>query len=687
MSLVNEIRKIPSVTRFFCGAYLVVSVPVMLESLSPDKIVFVKELVIQQFQVWRIFTSFFLGGKRYSLHLAYYGGLADNTVYEKVLDLVISSTSQNSNQLESQYYVGRVADYVWQTFLSGIGIIALNIPLQSFVHTRPFLLALTYLTSRLAPPGSQTSFFGLFNFPVLYLPFALIAFDLMMGGRAAAARSISGAIIGHLWWWGVWDSGILRRLGTAPIWLRNLIGGGRDSGAGGGVHVVPPRAESFMFTVGKLDAGMAILLGERAHLIEFPSLLLPPGATTGSIVNISVQRNVLEEKKRESEFWSLQQDILEKYGTRSPEPPKLELRNVTQTSVTLEWPQINLASAKLRSLDIYRNRQRLASIPSPLTNTSTKLSGLQVDTEYTFQLVLRTTAGVFPSNLLRLRTHTMTDTSGIVVCFGNVQDPVLLDNAKMALREMGAKWYDKIQIDTTHFVCTTPAATPSGAQASGGLTTAPGVEYQKALQLTIPIVQPHWILACHSTKKMVPIHPYYLGANPPASVSLNSRPQSMSQASLSRDARSGSPGQQQKHVQNRQSMPPQRVSSTSPPTPASASSPAQPRSAPGPTRRFEPTPEEEPEEEDREEQQRFSNHVRKGTMSKNFRFPPPAPSTPPVPPVASQSDDAASVPVGLITPSSVEVPPPPPVDKEFAPHLMPESVDDDVGETEEISLN
>lgn len=134
---------------------------------------------------------------------------------------------------------------------------------------------------------------------------------------------------------------------------------------------------------------------------------------------------------------------------------------------------------------------------------STKLSGLQVDTEYTFQLVLRTTAGVFPSNLLRLRTHAMSDTSGVVVCFGNVQDPVLLDNAKMALREMGAKWYDKIQIDTTHFVCTTPAATPSGAQASGGLTTAPGVEYQKALQLTIPIVQPHWILACHSTKKYV----------------------------------------------------------------------------------------------------------------------------------------------------------------------------------------
>jgi hypothetical protein len=179
----------------------------------------------------------------------------------------------------------------------------------------------------------------------------------------------------------------------------------------------------------------------------------------------------------------------------------VQLRNVTQTSVTLEWPTLKLATAKLRSLDIYRKGQRLAAIPSPLANNSTKLSGLELNTEYSFQLVLRTTAGTFPSNLIRVRTHTMTDTSGISVCFGNVQDEVLLANAKLALQEMRAKWSDKIQIDTTHFVCTTPAVTAVGAQASGSKADAPGVEYQRALQLSIPVVQPHWILACHAEKK------------------------------------------------------------------------------------------------------------------------------------------------------------------------------------------
>lgn len=455
-----------------------------------------------------------------------------------------------------------------------------------------------------------------------------------------------------------------------------------------------------MFTVGKLDAGMAILLGERAHLIEFPSLLLPPGATTGSIVNISVQQNHTEEKRRDNEFWNLQNDILAMYGTKAPENPQLKLRNVTQTSVTLEWPTIQLATAKLRSLDIYRNRQRLASIPSPHTNTSTKLSGLQLDTEYTFQLVLRTTAGTYPSNVLNVRTHTMTDTSGISVCFGNVQDVMMLENSKKALDAMGAKWSDKIQIDTTHFVCTTPAATPSGAEATGSLASAPGVEYQKALQMSIPVVQPQWILACHSERKMVPIHPYYLGATPatPMSSATFSRPQSMSQANLpSPSQQANSPSSR---AANRQSLPPPRSTAASPPSNARASAAGlQP---------FDVTPEEgeSPSDSDSEEK---PSRARKGTMSKNFKFPPTSPGAPPpplpdIPPtvphhdsvdrprtptspripahVSSDTEEVALTPVDA---QSVEVPPPPPIEKERTPTT--ELTADDIGDTEEISLN
>lgn len=427
--------------------------------------------------------------------------------------------------------------------------------------------------------------------------------------------------------------------------------------------------ESFTFTVGKLDAGMAILIGERAHLIEFPSLLLPPGVTSGSIVNISVNRNVAEEKRQQKEFWDLQDAILETFGKVAPEPPVLEVRNVTQTSVTLEWPLIKLATAKLRSLDIYRNGQRLASIPSPTTNTSTKLSGLDVNTEYTFQLILRTTAGTYPSNVIRLRTHTITDTSGISVCFGTIQDTVMLERAKLVLREMRAKWSDKIQIDTTHFVCTTPAAAPTSGQATGG----PSVEYQKALQMSIPIVQPHWIMACHAEKKMVPISGYYLGATP--STPMNAPPftRPVSQTSQPRNSLpSGTPAD----IDRAPSPETRARQNESPPPPDDNELP------PIPTIKVdshEDKLDDEELEKAREAPIGSEPRSRSGTMKSDFKFPPsiPPPSIPQI--IVGHHDED-------------EPKQSPPAE---APEQVPEkpvaqqdnSVDDEVGETVEVDLS
>ena len=76
--------------------------------------------------------------------------------------------------------------------------------------------------------------------------------------------------------------------------------------------------DTFTFTVGKLDAGMAILIGERASLIEFPSLLLPQGVTSGSVVNIRVLRNEDEEQKQKADFDELQEEIMETFGKDGP---------------------------------------------------------------------------------------------------------------------------------------------------------------------------------------------------------------------------------------------------------------------------------------------------------------------------------------------------------------------------------
>lgn len=176
--------------------------------------------------------------------------------------------------------------------------------------------------------------------------------------------------------------------------------------------------------------------------------------------------------------------------------PALRLRHVTQTTVTLEWDPLQLASADLLSFDIVRNGQRIAKIPRPLSTTSTKLSGLSMDTDYTIQLVLYTSAGVFPSDELRTRTHTINDMSGIHACLGGINDPRLRAATKGVIDALGAKCSDQIQLDTTHLITThePPRDGPDAQELK---------VYEKALQLSIPIVQPHWLFACQDEQRYV----------------------------------------------------------------------------------------------------------------------------------------------------------------------------------------
>ncbi|KAI5474277.1 chitin synthase [Pseudohyphozyma bogoriensis] len=323
----------------------------------------------------------------------------------------------------------------------------------------------------------------------------------------------------------------------------------------------PHDPSSQVFTIGKVDAGIAVLISDSVHLIEFPSLLLPAGVGPGSIVNISCSRNFAAERATTQAFWDLQRDIFSEFGEREPEPPKLRVRNVTQTSVTLEWDKLELAQAKLLGLSIWRNGQRLTTIPNPLHNTSTKLSGLSLDTDYSFHLVLKTSAGTYASPIVKIRTHTIADTSGVAVCFGLVEPTNLLDEAQAALVKMKARSSDKIQIDTTHFVATSPASVNNP-------TGGPGVEYQKALQLSIPVVSPEWVIACAREQKMVPIANYY-------SIGTTNHAASLSSAQLV-----NSSGQIPKHTLPRRATvvsineDAETASSSSHPVPAVAPAPA-----------------------------------------------------------------------------------------------------------------
>ncbi|KAI1815391.1 hypothetical protein GGS20DRAFT_543556 [Poronia punctata] len=248
-------------------------------------------------------------------------------------------------------------------------------------------------------------------------------------------------------------------------------------------------------TVGKVDAGVTVLLTPDKRLIEFPSILLPPNIVSGSIVDITVARNHASEAESDKRFAALQDQIFSAFGASEPSTPVLRCRNATQTSVVLEWDPVELATADLISLSLYRNGQKAGNIPRPLKNRSTKISGLAVDTEYTFHLVLRTTAGTMSSKQVVVRTHKMTDLSGITITTG-ILPAQTRDKLSAAVERIGAKFTDSVCFDTTHFVT----------------TEGRGVAWEKAVEMNIPVVRPEWVLACEENGRILGVTKFYLDA-------------------------------------------------------------------------------------------------------------------------------------------------------------------------------
>ncbi|KAK2001089.1 BRCA1 C terminus domain-containing protein [Colletotrichum falcatum] len=234
---------------------------------------------------------------------------------------------------------------------------------------------------------------------------------------------------------------------------------------------------------------------DDALQIEFPSILLPPNISSGSIVDITVARNLGSEAKTEHAFRELQDRIYSAFGASTPTIPILRCRNATQTSVVLEWDPIELATADLISLSLYRNGQKAGSIPRPLQMHSTKISGLAVDTEYTFHLILRTTAGTFSSDKVVVRTHKMTDLSGITITTG-IMPAATKEALASAVDRIGAKIVDSVRIDTTHFVT----------------TEGRGLAWEKAVETNIPVVRPEWVEACEKNGRILGVTKFYLDA-------------------------------------------------------------------------------------------------------------------------------------------------------------------------------
>ncbi|KAJ3195550.1 Chitin synthase, class 5 [Irineochytrium annulatum] len=221
--------------------------------------------------------------------------------------------------------------------------------------------------------------------------------------------------------------------------------------------------------------------------------LYQDGVTTGSIINLTIERNLDEERRQRDEFLELQQSIYEHFS-QVPETPEVSLRSVTQTSATIQWKPLELNAADLRGIDIYKNSQKLSLVVPPGAN-SAKLSGLDVSHEYEVWIVVRTSSGHYHSNHITVKTHSLENLTGINVCFGALGNDGEMSNLVELLGRIGASYTEELTTDNTHLVC----------------SFARGPKYEKALEWNIPAVSPEFLKACEQNGKVMPSFQYYLG--------------------------------------------------------------------------------------------------------------------------------------------------------------------------------
>lgn len=114
-------------------------------------------------------------------------------------------------------------------------------------------------------------------------------------------------------------------------------------------------------------------------------------------------------------------------------------------------------------------------------------------------IIRKTTAGTLTSNLIRTRTHTMDNLTGLLIHFGPIQPPELLDSLRASLEGIGARESPEVALDTTHFVATTPIVGGDDQGRGGSIDR----QYQEAIKMNLPVVGPGWLLAVTGEKKYV----------------------------------------------------------------------------------------------------------------------------------------------------------------------------------------
>ncbi|XP_059638268.1 derlin-1-like [Cornus florida] len=200
-------HSLPPISKAYGTLCLLFTTAFQFGLYHPADIALIYQLVFTRFQVWRLFTNFFFLGK-FSINFG----------------IRLLMIARYGVQLENGPFQQRTADFLWMMIFGALTLLVLSaIPL----FWSPFLgvslvFMLLYVWSR-EFPNANINIYGLVTLKAFYLPWAMLALDVIFG--SPLLPDLLGIVAGHLYYFLT----VLHPLAggkyilKTPIWVHKLV--------------------------------------------------------------------------------------------------------------------------------------------------------------------------------------------------------------------------------------------------------------------------------------------------------------------------------------------------------------------------------------------------------------------------------------------------------------------------------
>ncbi|KAK2989596.1 hypothetical protein RJ640_027370 [Escallonia rubra] len=200
-------NSLPPVSKAYGTLCLLATTAFQFKLYNVESIALLYELAIFRFQVWRLITNFFFLGP-FSINFG----------------IRLLMIARYGVQLESGPFQKRTADFLWMIIFGSLTLLALSaIPM----FWSPFLgvslvFMLLYVWSR-EFPNANINLYGLVTLKAFYLPWAMLALDVIFGSKLMP--DLLGIIAGHLYYFLTVLHPLAggRDILKTPMWVHKLV--------------------------------------------------------------------------------------------------------------------------------------------------------------------------------------------------------------------------------------------------------------------------------------------------------------------------------------------------------------------------------------------------------------------------------------------------------------------------------